>query len=126
MFWGITLPLAKGSVLTAALLTFTHTVGEFGVVLMLGGNIPGATRTMSIALYDAVQDGRYGDANRTAGILLGVAFAGLVGLYWRRGRGERGWRCCLTLPSKPGAELRHLRSRFAIGWGRWTWRCGLP
>jgi molybdate transport system permease protein len=90
VFWGITLPLAKGSVLTAALLTFTHTVGEFGVVLMLGGNIPGATRTMSIALYDAVQDGRYADANRTAGILLGVAFAGLVGLYWRRGRGERG------------------------------------
>ncbi len=90
IFWGITLPLARGSVWTAALLTFTHTVGEFGVVLMLGGNIPGATRTMSIALYDAVQDGQYVDANRTAGALLAVAFAGLLALYWRRGRGVRG------------------------------------
>jgi molybdate transport system permease protein len=49
-FTGIALPLAKGSILTAAVLTFTHTVGEFGVVLMLGGSIPGRTKTMSIAL----------------------------------------------------------------------------
>src|SRR5579862_9130575 len=50
-FRTITLPLAGPSLMTAAVLTFTHTVGEFGVVLMLGGNIPGATRTLSIALY---------------------------------------------------------------------------
>jgi molybdate transport system permease protein len=56
----------QSSLLTAAVLTFTHTVGEFGVVLMLGGNIPGATRTLSIALYDQVQDFNYAAANRTA------------------------------------------------------------
>ncbi len=81
VFREITFPLARRSVLTAAVLTFTHTVGEFGVVLMLGGNIPGATRTLSIALYDQVQNGQYAQANRTAGILLAVAFAGLLALY---------------------------------------------
>lgn len=89
VFWGITLPLARRSVLTGAVLAFTHTVGEFGVVLMLGGNIPGATRTMSIALYDQVQDGNYADANRTALALLVVAFCGLAALYgWRTRRTE--------------------------------------
>ena len=85
VFREITLPLAKRSVITAAVLAFTHTVGEFGVVLMLGGNIPGATRTMSIALYDQVQDGQYALANRTALMLLVAAFAGLVALYARPG-----------------------------------------
>jgi molybdate transport system permease protein len=87
VFWGITLPLARRSVVTGAVLAFTHTVGEFGVVLMLGGNIPGATRTMSIALYDQVQDGNYAGANRTALVLLVMAFCGLVALYGRRDRG---------------------------------------
>jgi len=86
VFRDVTYPLAKRSVLTAAVLAFTHTVGEFGVVLMLGGNIPGATRTMSIALYDQVQDGRYSEANRTALVLLLVAFAALALLYGRRER----------------------------------------
>ena len=84
VFWRITLPLARRAVLTATVLCFTHTVGEFGVVLMLGGNIPGATRTMSIALYDQVQDGQYGQANRTAGLLIGVAFVALAVVYGRR------------------------------------------
>jgi molybdate transport system permease protein len=89
VFRDITYPLAKRSVLTAAVLAFTHTVGEFGVVLMLGGNIPGATRTMSIALYDQVQDGRYSEANRTALVLLLVAFAALALLYGRQDRRRR-------------------------------------
>ena len=84
VFWTVTVPLARRSVVTAAVLCFTHTVGEFGVVLMLGGNIPGATRTLSISLYDQVQDGLYRQANQTAAMLLGVAFAGLVALYFRR------------------------------------------
>ena len=82
-FRTITLPLAKPSLVAAAILTFTHTVGEFGVVLMLGGNIPGATRTLSIALYDQVQDFNYAAANRTAGVLLGFSFITLIVVYWR-------------------------------------------
>jgi molybdate transport system permease protein len=82
-FRTITLPLARPSLLTAAVLTFTHTVGEFGVVLMLGGNIPGATRTLSIALYDQVQEFNYAAANRTAGVLLGFSLVTLIVVYWR-------------------------------------------
>jgi molybdate transport system permease protein len=86
VFTTITLPLAKPSLLTAAVLTFTHTVGEFGVVLMLGGNIPGATRTLSIALYDQVQDFNYAAANRTAGVLLLFSLLTLLAIYWRGNR----------------------------------------
>jgi molybdate transport system permease protein len=82
-FRTITLPLAKPSILTAAILTFTHTVGEFGIVLMLGGNIPGATRTLSIALYDQVQDFNYTAANRTAGLLLAFSLLTLIAIYAR-------------------------------------------
>ena len=82
-FRTITLPLAKPSLVTAAVLTFTHTVGEFGVVLMLGGNIPGATRTLSIALYDQVQDFNYAAANRTAAVLLAFSLVTLIVIYWR-------------------------------------------
>jgi len=93
-FWEVLLPLAKGSLVTAAVLAFTHTVGEFGVVLMLGGNIPGATRTLSISLYDQVQDFNYAAANRTALLLLGVAMTALLAIYllpsMRRARDRRG------------------------------------
>jgi molybdate transport system permease protein len=82
-FRTITLPLAKPSILAAIVLTFTHTVGEFGVVLMLGGNIPGATRTLSIALYDQVQDFNYVAANRTAGVLLAFSLLALMVVYLR-------------------------------------------
>jgi molybdate transport system permease protein len=87
-FWSVVLPLTRGSLLTSAVLTFTHTVGEFGVVLMLGGNIPGATRTLAISLYDQVQDFNYAAANRTAVVLLGVSLAALVVIYSRRGVGR--------------------------------------
>jgi molybdate transport system permease protein len=83
VFQTITLPLARSSVIAAGVLTFTHTVGEFGVVLMLGGNIPGATRTLSIALFDQVQDFNYAAANRTAGVLLGFSLLTLIVVYWR-------------------------------------------
>ncbi len=82
-FWTIVLPLARPSLVAAAVLTFTHTVGEFGVVLMLGGNIPGATRTLSIALYDQVQDFDYAVANRTAEVLLVFSLVTLIVVYWR-------------------------------------------
>ena len=83
VFRTVTLPLARSSAIAAGVLTFTHTVGEFGVVLMLGGNIPGATRTLSIAHYDQVQDFNYAAANRTAGVLLGFSLLTLIVVYWR-------------------------------------------
>ncbi len=82
-FFSVALPLARGSVLTAAVLTFTHTIGEFGVVLMLGGSIPGQTRTLSIALYDLVEDGAFGSANQIALWLLLGSAAALLLIYVR-------------------------------------------
>jgi molybdate transport system permease protein len=87
-FWSVVLPLTRGSLLTSAVLTFTHTVGEFGVVLMLGGNIPGATRTLAISLYDQVQDFNYAAANRTAMVLLVFSLVALAVIYSRRGVGR--------------------------------------
>jgi molybdate transport system permease protein len=81
VFWSVVLPMTRASLLTSAVLAFTHTVGEFGVVLMLGGNIPGATRTLSISLYDLVQDGNYSAANRTALVLVGFAMLALMVIY---------------------------------------------
>ena len=81
VFLGVVLPMTRASLLTSAVLTFTHTVGEFGVVLMLGGNIPGATRTLSISLYDMVEEGRYRDANGTAALLVSTAMIALLAIY---------------------------------------------
>ncbi|MGA2166940.1 MAG: molybdate ABC transporter permease subunit [Terracidiphilus sp.] len=74
-------PLARRSLLAAAVLSFLHTMGEFGVVLMLGGDIPGATRTLSIVLYNQVENFDYAAANRTAAILLGLSVVALAAIY---------------------------------------------
>jgi len=74
-------PLARRSLITAAVLTFLHTMGEFGVVLMLGGDIPGATRTLSIVLYNQVENFDYAAAGRTAALLLGMSVIALAALY---------------------------------------------
>src|ERR1700678_3536576 len=74
-------PLARRSLLAAAVLSFLHTVGEFGVVLMLGGDIPGATRTLSIVLYNQVENFDYAAANRTAAILLAMSAIALAAIY---------------------------------------------
>ena len=74
-------PLARRSLLAAAILSFLHTVGEFGVVLMLGGDIPGATRTLSILLYNQVESFDYGAASRTAAVLLVFSVAALTAIY---------------------------------------------
>ncbi len=81
VFLSVVLPMTRASLLTSSVLAFTHTVGEFGVVLMLGGNIPGATRTLSISLYDLVQDGNYAAANRTALVLVGFSLLALMAIY---------------------------------------------
>lgn len=80
----ILLPLSGPSLMAATVLSFAHTVGEFGVVLMIGGDIPGATRTLSISIFDQVQDARYADANQTAALLLGISFLALLLVYGRR------------------------------------------
>jgi molybdate transport system permease protein len=81
----VLLPLVRPFLLTAAVLAFTHTVGEFGVVLMIGGGIPGVTRTLSISIYDQVQDFAYTQANHTALLLLSLSFLALLIIYGRRG-----------------------------------------
>jgi molybdate transport system permease protein len=80
-FVRITLPLAKESILAGAVLSFAHTLGEFGVVLMVGGNLPGVTRTISISIYDQVQAFEYTAANQTALLLLVFSFLVLAAVY---------------------------------------------
>jgi molybdate transport system permease protein len=87
-FWRVAFPLARPSFFRGAILVFTHTIGEFGVVLMIGGNIPGSTRTLSIALYDQVENFDYASANRTSLLLIGLSLLGLLALYGR-GRHQR-------------------------------------
>jgi molybdate transport system permease protein len=81
-FWSIVLPLSKHGILTGVSLSFAHTMGEFGVVLMLGGNIPGQSRVASIALYDEAQKLSYGTAHAYALILLAISFSILVGIAY--------------------------------------------
>ena len=80
-FVHVGLPLARRGVVTAAVLGFAHTVGEFGVVLMIGGNIPGATRVVSTQLYSHVEALEYPAAHRVAAILLLFSFAVLLWVY---------------------------------------------
>lgn len=85
-FLSVVLPLAARGYLTAAVLTFAHTLGEFGVVLMVGGNIPGQTRLVSIAIYESVERIDYAQAHALSAILLGLSFVILVALYRSNGR----------------------------------------
>jgi molybdate transport system permease protein len=80
-FWRVILPLSVPGVVTAVVLSFAHTLGEFGVVLMVGGNLPGITRTVSIDIYDHVQSLEYAEASRLALALLGFSFVVLAIVY---------------------------------------------
>lgn len=82
-FRQIVLPLSKASFLTAGVLTFAHTVGEFGVVLMVGGDIPNVTRTLSLSIFDQVQELNYAGANHTALWLVALSFIALLVVYVR-------------------------------------------
>lgn len=77
----VLLPNMKNSLITACILSFAHTMGEFGVVLMVGGNIPGETRVVSLAIYNEVEAMNYAQANTYAGILLLFSFLVLIGVY---------------------------------------------
>ncbi len=80
-FWRVVVPLSRGGIITGAVLSFAHTLGEFGVVLMVGGNIPGVTQTVSIAIYDRVQALDYAGANRMALLLMAFSFITLSIAY---------------------------------------------
>lgn len=88
-FRSIALPLSRRGVLTAAVLTFAHTIGEFGVVLMVGGNIPGRTRVISIEIYSAVETLDYRTAHVLSGGLLVFSFVVLTAVYLMNQRGVR-------------------------------------
>jgi len=83
-FLTVALPLARGGFVTAAILSFAHTVGEFGVVLMLGGNIPGVTRVVSVQIYDHVEALEYAQAHWLAGGMVVFSFLVLLGLNLTR------------------------------------------
>jgi molybdate transport system permease protein len=80
-FWRVIVPLARDGILAAVILSFAHTLGEFGVVLMVGGNLPGVTRTLSIAIYDEVQSLNMTSAHQTALALLAFSFVTLSLVY---------------------------------------------
>jgi molybdate transport system permease protein len=85
-FFRVTLPLSVEGVIVGVVLSFAHTVGEFGVVLMIGGNLPGITRTVSIAIYDDVQALRYQEANQTALVMLAFSLLVLLAVHGLRRR----------------------------------------
>lgn len=88
-FFTVAVPLALPGFLTASILTFAHTVGEFGVVLMIGGNIPGVTRVASVQIYDHVEALEYMQAHRLSAVMLIFSFLVLLILYiWRPGPGK--------------------------------------
>lgn len=80
-FFTIAVPMARSGFLTAMVLGFAHTIGEFGVVLMIGGNIPGETQVLSIAIYDHVESLQYGQAHALSAILLVLSFTLLLGVF---------------------------------------------
>jgi molybdate transport system permease protein len=91
-FFRVILPLSASGAITGLVLSFAHTIGEFGVVLMVGGNIPGVTRTVSIDIYDQAQAGNYDVANRTAMTLLLFSFVVLSIVYGTNRRALGLWR----------------------------------
>jgi molybdate transport system permease protein len=83
-FFTVVLPLARPGFLTASIMTFAHTVGEFGVVLMIGGNLPGVTRVASVQIYDHVEALEYAQAHRLSAVLLVFSFLVLLALHAAR------------------------------------------
>ena len=90
-FFTVALPLARPGLLTAGIMTFAHTIGEFGVVLMIGGNLPGVSRVVSVQIYDHVEALEYAQAHRLAAVMLIFSFVVLMILQrWRPKNGQGG------------------------------------
>ena len=79
-FWTVAVPLARPGFLTGAVLGFAHTIGEFGIVLMIGGNIPGRTKVLSVAIYDFVETSRWREASILAGIMVVFGFTVILAM----------------------------------------------
>jgi len=90
-FMRIVVPLARPGIIAGVVLSFAHTMGEFGVVLMVGGNLAGSTRTVSVSIYDDVQAFEYARAGRTAALLLAFSFVVLAMTYRLQRRSGRAW-----------------------------------
>ena len=90
-FVRVVMPLARPGIVAGAVLSFAHTIGEFGVVLMVGGNLPGRTRTVSVSIYDDVQAFDYARAGRTAALLLIFSFVVLATTYRAQRKAGRSW-----------------------------------
>ena len=88
-FFSVVVPLCKPGFVSGTVMSFAHTVGEFGVVLMVGGNIPGVTRMVSVQIYDHVEAAEYNDAHRLAAIMLVLSFTVLWALYSYNARQRR-------------------------------------
>jgi len=88
-FFHVVLPLCRPGLVTGCIMSFAHTVGEFGVVLMVGGNIPGETRMISVQIYDHVEALEYADAHRLAAVMLLFSFAVLLALHLYNARSAR-------------------------------------
>jgi molybdate transport system permease protein len=85
-FFSVVLPLAKPGFITASVLCFAHTVGEFGVILMIGGNIPGETRVVSVQIYEHVESLEYASAHALSAVMIGFSFCVLLLLYYFKPR----------------------------------------
>ena len=88
-FFHVVLPLCRPGIVTGCIMSFAHTVGEFGVVLMVGGNIPGVTRVVSVQIFDHVEALEYADAHRLAAVMLVFSFAVLLALQFYNARRTR-------------------------------------
>lgn len=89
-FFTVALPMARPGFLTASVMTFAHTVGEFGVVLMIGGNLPGETRLASVQIYDYVEAMQYANAHQLAAVMVAFSFIVLLALHVSRTSARRG------------------------------------
>ena len=108
-FWTVALPLASPGLLTGAVLGFAHTVGEFGVILMIGGNIPGRTRVMSTAIFDFVETMRWREANILAGGMVVFAFAVILSMTLHR----KALRASSRMTRRRARSARNSRGRSA-------------
>lgn len=108
-FWQVAFPLAKPGIFTAAIMGFCHTLGEFGIVLMIGGNIPGQTRVLSLEIYNHVEAMEYTQAHWLAGGMMLVSFTGLLLIYCINHRSNNRFHIRKSRKTAPAFNIGGLR-----------------